>query len=125
MFELQGLKFRFDVPYPDPADRKFTRNARGWATAAQIKARIEAETRRRWRVLFMRLKMKFETIESEDIPISEEFLANIMLPNNSTVKDFIEPQINHIYETGAMPNMLPGLEQNALPANCTEGEVIE
>lgn len=37
-------------------------------------------------------------------------MANIVLPDGNTVGDFMKPQIERAYLTGAFPNMLPMLE---------------
>ena len=114
MFRIDDRMYQFDVPYPDPKDRAFTRNSRGYGlTADRVKARIDAEIRRRWRVLLIRLKVKFETVENGAATIQEEFLANLMLPDGSTMAEYMEPKIEEIYTTGKMPDSLPGLK--ALP----------
>jgi hypothetical protein len=48
-------------------------------------------------------------VESGISTFEQEFLAHIILPDNSTVGDWIGPQIEQAYETGAMPPMLPAL----------------
>lgn len=40
----------------------------------------------------------------------QEFLAHIVRPNNQTVSDWIEPQIQAAYVGGTMPKLLPAGE---------------
>src|SRR4051812_11292513 len=63
-FRWRERLIKFDVRLPDPRD--FQRTAHNiQRNPAQLKAALDAETRRRWRVLLIRLKVKFETVESE------------------------------------------------------------
>ena len=39
--------------------------------------------------------------------IETEFLANIVLPDNTTAGEWMLPQIDRAYRTGEMPPMLP------------------
>ena len=38
----------------------------------------------------------------------EEFLSYIVLPDNSTVGEYMLPQIESAYQSDEMPRMLPG-----------------
>lgn len=70
-----------------------------------IKAYDQA-TRTIWRCLLLCIKAKLESVESGIATFEEEFLAQIVLPDKSTVWDFMKPQIEHAYETGNAPKML-------------------
>ena len=39
--------------------------------------------------------------------IESEFLANIVLPDNTTAGEWMIPQIDQAYRTGQMPSLLP------------------
>jgi len=55
------------------------------------------------------IKAKLEAVEAGIAVFEDEFMANIVLPNGSTVSQFMLPQIAQAYESGNMPNMLPDL----------------
>ena len=40
-------------------------------------------------------------------PAETEFLANIVLPDNTTAGEWMLPQIEHAYRTGKMPPLPP------------------
>lgn len=52
------------------------------------------------------IKAKLEAVEAGIAAFEEEFLAHIVLPNGSTVGQFMMPQIAAVYETGRMPPLL-------------------
>jgi hypothetical protein len=64
---------------------------------------------RRWRSLLLRIKAKLEAIADGMTTVEEEFLANLMLPDGSTVIEEVLPRLAVAYETGKMPQLLPGL----------------
>ena len=67
----------------------------------------EQELRQRWRILFMSMKMKFEEIEGGGISFEDQFLAQMSLPDGSTVGDFMRlpENIARLKET-KMPKLL-------------------
>jgi hypothetical protein len=107
-FEMRGRRIRFRLAFPDPDDKEFT-HISAWRerTPAQAKARHAAEVRRLWRVLLLTLKSKLEAVQSGTVNFEEEFLANIVLPNQRTVGEWLVPQIADSYATGRMPPLLP------------------
>ena len=103
------VRFLFTIPNKDefrftPAG-KVARNA-----AAQEKAWEQAQ-RQRWRALTLVIKAKFEAIESGITTFDEEFLAQIILPNNRTTGEFLLPQIDKAFERDKMPKMLTMFEE--------------
>lgn len=50
----------------------------------------EQELRQRWRILYMSMKMKFEEIDAGVISFEDQFLAQMSLPDGSTVADFMK-----------------------------------
>lgn len=71
-----------------------------------LKNKEEREVMRLWRCLLLAIKAKLEVVESGIATFEEEFLAHIVLPDGETVGDWIQPQIQNVYETGKMPLML-------------------
>lgn len=105
VFESHGLRVRFEVHTPPLADFQFTEKGRKRDPRAMAAAR-ESEERRLWRALAIVIKAKFEAVNSKVSEFRDEFLANIVLPNNETIGDWLLPQIAEI-KTGKMPPLLP------------------
>lgn len=108
-FEIKGRMVRFNIPMPKLKDfATFTnyRNGNPYQSKrskeAQQKA-YDSEVQRRWRSLLLLLKAKFEILDFELSTFEKEFMSNIVLPDGSTVGDWIEPQIEVAYSKGRMP----------------------
>lgn len=110
-FRAHSRYVRFVLDLPDPTDPQFTRTPqRGTArTEAAAHKAWEQATRQRWRALALVIKAKLEAIEVGLATFEHEFMANVVLPDGSTVGEFMSPQIEQAYTTGAMPSMLPAL----------------
>ena len=62
------------------------------------------------RALLLVIKAKLEAVTAGISTIETEFLANIVLPDNTTAGEWMLPQIDRAYCTGEMPLccQLPG-----------------
>ena len=49
------------------------------------------------------------TLSERLATLEDEFLAYTVLPSQQTVGEWVNPQVDEVYETGVMPPMLPGL----------------
>lgn len=67
-------------------------------------AQLEREA---WRALVLIVKAKLEVVAMGSSTVEQEFLANLVLPNGRTVADDVLPKIEHAYQTGTMPALLP------------------
>lgn len=63
----------------------------------------EAEFRRKWRVLVIRIKVRLEEIAGGDTTVDEAFMPYIFLPNGQTVGSVVIPGVRNAYLTGTMP----------------------
>ena len=110
-FTLCNRVIRFLIPLPDPKDKEFTttETGRDRKVHAAEKAWEQAQ-RQRWRALNLAIKAKLEMIDSGIETVEQAFCAHIVLPDGSTVGEFVIPQIALAYETKQMPSMLPMLE---------------
>ena len=108
-FRASGRQIKFVIDLPDRNDREFTHHSRGRRTADAALKAWEQACRQRWRALALVIKAKLEAVESGISEFESEFLAHIVLPNGSTVGDWVAPQIDVAYTTGQMPSMLPAL----------------
>lgn len=112
MFRMNERQIKFVLEMPDRNDKEF------WYTPARNNKRSEAQahkeweqaTRQRWRALALVIKAKLEAVETGITEFEDEFLAHILLPDGSTVGQFMRPQVETAYSSGAMPRMLPELE---------------
>lgn len=109
-FAADGRQVRFVVPMPDPAQFHRSPAGRTRDAAAQAKA-VDAEERRRWRALALAIKAKLEVVASGIATFEEEFAAHIVLPDGSTVGEWLTPQIAEAYESMTMPSLLPGVRE--------------
>ena len=55
----------------------------------------------------MVIKAKLEAVTAGISTIETEFLANIVLPDNTTAGEWMLPQIDQAYRTREMPPLLP------------------
>lgn len=105
-FKANDRFVQFVIELPDPRDVERTPSGRERKGSA-LNAAHEAAIRQKWRALSLCIKAKLEAVASGIASFEEEFLANIVLPNGSTVGELLAPQIENAYENGAMPAGLP------------------
>lgn len=112
-FRMSGRQIKFILKMPDRSDKEFTKTPTGKPRAeSQAAKEYEQACRQKWRALALVIKAKLEAVEAGISIFEDEFMANIVLPDGSTVSQFMLPQIEHVYETGKMPKMLPDLSGN-------------
>ncbi len=107
-FRMRGKIVRFGLVMPDRnADEFKYTPARGRERDAETALKAwEQACRQRWRALALVVKAKLEAIEAQISTFEEEFLAFLVLPDNTTVGDRLVPQIEEAYRTSEMPPML-------------------
>ena len=109
-FRYSGKMVRFTLPLPDRDSDEFNLTPSGQRrrTADAAEKAYQQAVRQRWRALTLIVKAKLEATETGITSFEEEFLAHIVLPDNSTVGEYLLPQIEDAYQNGQMPRMLPG-----------------
>ena len=108
VFEMEDRRIRFVMEMPDPEAFRYTNhNPPRERTDRQVQESHEQACRQRWRALFLVIEAKLEAVTAGISTMAAEFLANIVLPDNTTVGDWMIPQIDRAYRTGEMPPMLP------------------
>lgn len=106
-FRYKARNIRMTLPLPKAADYK--------ARASQ--AKIDQDTRQRWRALLLVVKAKLEAVQSKVATFEQEFLPYIQLPDGRTVGETVLPQIAQAYQAGGGTlKLLPGP---------VEGEIVE
>ena len=106
-FRLKGYQIRISLPLPDPKDFAFT-PAKGnrRSEEATTKAYEQGE-RAAWRALLLVIKAKLEAAEAGITTIQDQFLPDMVLPDNTTVAEKIMPDIRKAMDSGKLPPMLP------------------
>lgn len=111
-FRMAGRQIRFLLPMPDKQDRRFTHSKTGKERSPEVAFKEwEQSCRQKWRAMSLVIKAKLEAVEAGIAIFEDEFMANIVLPDGSTVSQFMLPQIERAYEAGEMPKMLPDLSK--------------
>lgn len=106
-FKAQGRHVRFILRLPDRSDRRFTHTPTGKVrTHEQAAAAWEQGCREAWRALAEVIKAKLVAVETGIVGFEEEFASHIVLPDGSSVGDWLLPQIERAYKLNAMPSML-------------------
>jgi hypothetical protein len=101
-FRIGGRYVKIVVPLPDPDETAF--NAAGARMAAsQARGAQEKAIRQRWRALLLFVKASLEAVECGIASFEDVFMAHIVLPDGSTLRETLGPQIEQAYETGRMP----------------------
>lgn len=120
-FRLKTRQIKFTLPLPSRNDKAIThtpaknqaRNLAGRNTA------YEQAVKQRWRALLLIIKAKLEAIDAGIVTLEDEFLSQTMLSDGSTIAEWAGPQVDEVYRTGGMPQLLPGATHKAL----NEGKV--
>lgn len=104
-FEMTQRRIRFDLPLP--ARSEFVLTANGYARSDDaIDKSYEQAIRQRWRALLLVIKAKLESIESGIEEFDDAFMAQIVLPGNQTVSEWLRPQLVLAYKDGKVPPLL-------------------
>lgn len=64
------------------------------------------DQRRAWRLLGLLIKSKLEAVREGATTIEREFLADMLMPNGSTVGEWAGEHMRLAYQTGEMPRSL-------------------
>ena len=106
-FLMEGRMIKFTMSLPLKEDFRVTPSGRRKRSTDDMLKAWEQACRQRWRALSLVIKAKLEAVESGITSFQDEFLAHILLPDGSTVGEFIEPQVAIAYEQKKMPKLLP------------------
>jgi hypothetical protein len=90
MFEHGGRRIKFDLPLP------------------ALDVRTARTHREKWRALFLSIKAKLVSVDTEIETFEEAFLAHVVLADGSTVGQHVKPAIEQQYKSGKMSQLLLG-----------------
>lgn len=65
------------------------------------------EDRSNWRALLLAIKAKIVWVQTGKGTFASEFMAQLVLPNNQTVEQYLLPQIQSAKDAGNLPKLLP------------------
>jgi hypothetical protein len=108
-FRIHNRMVRILLPMPSRDDPMIALTPSGRRrSASQIEDEYAREQRRRWRSLVLVIKAKLAAVEDGISTIEREFLADVVLPNGTTLGEWAAPQIDHAYASAEMPALMPG-----------------
>lgn len=120
-FRLNGLPVRMVLPLPRLEEFRHFEQKTAYGTRlrqrtedAAVRACEQAE-RQCWRALLLVVKAKLEAVEAGITTVEQEFLANMVLPDNSTVSETLIPRLHEAVVEGRIPPMLPSGESGQIP----------
>lgn len=106
-FKLETLHIRY--LFGRPVRRDFAKTAQGKIrTQTQVTAAMEQAERSLWRGLLLLIQAKFVAIADGIRSIEEEFLPDVVMPNNQTFREWASPYIKTWIAQDKIPPMLPG-----------------
>jgi hypothetical protein len=109
-FTMANRQIKFLLPLPRKDEFWETDSGRRRTSDEAAEKAWEQACRSRWRALGLAIKAKLEAVAVGISTIEDEFLANIVLPNNTLVRDHTGPAIERAYKSGLMPpSLLPAL----------------
>lgn len=109
-FRCKDRLVRFEMRLPEKTEKRFVRNGRGSIRSpAGIQREYDQVVRASWRRLFLCIKAKLESVASGIESFEEAFLAHIVIPGDTTVGDWIGPQLAEAYASGVLPQRLLAL----------------
>ena len=108
-FRVHNRMVRIFLPMPQPDDPLIALTPTGKVRSeTQVAEAHAAEARRRWRSLVLVIKAKLTAVEDGISTIEREFLADVLLADGTTLGEWAAPQLAATYETGRMPELMPG-----------------
>ena len=104
-FVMKDRRVKFVLPLPTVADVSRTRRGKARTGRAAANSLAQAQ-RQRWRALLLCIKAKLESVESGIESFEDAFLAQIVLPDGSTVGERMQDQVRIAYSERKMPPLL-------------------
>lgn len=110
MFRAKDRMIRFTLTMPNKDDREFSHTATGSRrNVAAQEQHYEQACRTYWRRLLLSIRAKLESVATGIETFEEAFLAQIVLPDQSTVGQWAKGALAQTYATNQMPRGLLAL----------------
>lgn len=126
-FRIGGLLIRFVLPIPASSEDRFVWRVNGRTKRKERQTENNAyrawdqEIRQRWRALLLVVKAKLEAVECGISTIEQEFLAFIVLPDDTLLCEWFAKEAMVAIKSGQMPRL--GMRQDVEDAEFTESKV--
>lgn len=119
-FMAQGRGVRLVLRFKPGSDREFTHDPSGKKrTPEKAWDCWQQHTRTRWRQLLLIVKAKIEAVECGVATFEEEFLAQMVLPDQTTLGEALLPALDDIRSRGLVSTLLPPSLRPALPGGAS------
>lgn len=107
-FRARGRQVRFVLTLPERGDAQFshTETGRVRTDRAAVEKAWDQEVRRRWRALGLCIKAKLEAVESGIASFDEEFMAHLVLADNTTVGERVLAELDAAPANSTPPRLL-------------------
>lgn len=119
LFHIRGLYIRFTIPMPLRQDRSITHTVRRGQTVKRTERQqcdeYEQQVRQRWRALLLAIKGKLEAVECKISTLEAEFLAHVVLPNDTLLGDWLLEEVLPQIKANQMPQL--GFRQVETPVD--------
>lgn len=100
-FAIRGRRYRFLLPLPDAADKRFTQTPTGRSrTSEGARTEHDKAVRQAWRALALYVKAQLEAVEAGIVSFEVAFLPYVVLPSGRTVADDVAPLVEQAYVEG-------------------------
>lgn len=110
MFKAKDRLIRFMITMPKRTEKRFTHTHTGKLRSQTDQEKEYAQAiRSYWRRLLLCIKAKLESVETGIETFEEAFLAQIVLPDQSTMGDWAKKQLHEVYTSKQMPRALLAL----------------
>lgn len=109
-FKIADRYIRILMLMPDRAEATRSETGRKRTPSAAERA-YEQSARQRWRALALIIKAKLEAVAAGITTVEREFIADVVMPDNRTVGQWLAPQLEAAYQSGKMPPLLPGVRE--------------
>jgi len=108
-------QYRFEVPLPARAEFEVKLGNGQFRSQAQVSAKVAAETRRRWRALYIVVKALLTANEDGIVTTEDALMAFTVMPDGTTLREQ-QRAIGEYLARGEMPQLLPGAPERRVIA---------
>ena len=121
-FRLADRLIRLTVPRSFYDEHKRTPSGRT-RTVEAAQEQADAEERRRWRALLLVIKARLVAVDDGVETLETAFLPWVVLPTGQTIAEWLGPQLDTVYATQRMPELLAGVAEQprAISAGDADG----
>lgn len=107
-FNMCGRRVQFLVPLPDREDERFKSKVynRYHNKGDFLQKDFDQAIRQRWRALLLVIKAKLESYDAGIEDFQDAFMAQLLLPDGTSMGRWAKHQIEESYANGKMPPLL-------------------